>query len=90
MSRTVSDNVALAQRLQEIRLELFGEEGRVELARQLRVPERTWAHYESGVTLPAPFLLRFIEITGAEPSWLLHGQGSRYRRDAAHVPASLN
>ena len=59
--------------------EIHGEEGGPDLAIQLGLPPRTWQNYESGVTLPAEVLLRFLEITGAEPHWLLHGAGPRYR-----------
>jgi hypothetical protein len=69
----------LAERLREIRVELFGERGGSEMARRLGVPIRTWYNYESGVTVPAEVLLRFLELTTVEPVWLLHGQGEKYR-----------
>jgi SOS-response transcriptional repressor LexA len=50
------------------------------LARRLNLPARTWYNYETGVTVPAEVLLGFIEQTGANPNWLLNGEGSRYRR----------
>ena len=43
-------------------------------------PPRTWYNYETGVTVPAEVLLGFIEQTGANPIWLLTGEGPRYRR----------
>jgi hypothetical protein len=69
----------LAARLKEVRADRFGEDGAAALARALGVPSRTWYNYERGVTVPAEVLLRFIELTGAEPAWLLHGQGEKYR-----------
>ncbi len=69
----------LAERLREIRVEVFGERGGSEMARRLGVPVRTWYNYESGVTVPAEILLRFMELTHVEPSWLLTGDGSKYR-----------
>jgi transcriptional regulator with XRE-family HTH domain len=69
----------LAERLREIRAELYGERGGSEMARRLGVPVRTWYNYEAGVTVPAEVLLRFMELTHVEPSWLLHGEGPRYR-----------
>ena len=42
-------------------------------------PRRTWYNYETGVTVPAEVLLGFIEQTGANPTWLLNGDGARYR-----------
>ena len=70
---------ALAGRLRAIRREIYGEEGGPELAARLGLPSRTWLNYESGVTLPADVLLRFLEITGTVPSWLLHGTGPNTR-----------
>jgi hypothetical protein len=70
---------SLSRRLKEIRQEIFGEHGGPELARRLKLPARTWYGYESGVTVPAEILLNFIEQTGANPSYLLTGEGPRYR-----------
>jgi predicted ester cyclase len=77
----VKVNVArsLSARLREIREELFGAQGGPELARRLNLPARVWYNYETGVTVPAEVLLNFIEQTGAEPHWLLAGEGPKYR-----------
>jgi hypothetical protein len=75
--RTVK--AALSRRLREIRRELFGEHGRLELARRLGLPATTWYNYETGGTVPAEVLLRFIELTGVNPRWLAHGVGPKYR-----------
>jgi len=79
---TVRVNVkaSLSRRLREIRQELFGEHGGPELARRLGLPARTWYNYETGVTVPAEVLLSFIEHTGANPAYLLSGDGPRYSR----------
>ena len=47
---------------------------------RLSLPARTWYNYETGVTVPAEVLLGFIEQTGANPIWLLTGEGPKYRR----------
>lgn len=52
------------------------------MARRLDVPVRTWYNYESGVTVPAEVLLRFMELTEVETAWLLRGEGPIYRQDA--------
>jgi SOS-response transcriptional repressor LexA len=75
----VNVRASLSRRLREIRQELFGEHGGPELARRLNLPARTWYNYETGVTVPAEVLLGFIEQTGANPMWLLTGEGTRYR-----------
>jgi Peptidase S24-like len=75
----VTVKASLSRRLREIRQELFGEHGGPELARRLNLPARTWYNYETGVTVPAEVLLAFIEQTGANPTWLLNGEGTKYR-----------
>ena len=69
----------IAEGLKQVRFELFGENGAPELARKLGLPTRTWVNYESGVTIPGKILLRFLILTGAEPLWLLQGQGQQYK-----------
>jgi hypothetical protein len=76
----VNIKASLSRRLREIRQELFGEHGGPELARRLNLPARTWYNYETGVTVPAEVLLAFIDQTGANPVWLLSGEGPKYRR----------
>ena len=68
----------LARRVREIRVALFGVHGGPLLAESLNLPYRTWHNYEAGCTIPAPTLLQFIELTGANPQWLLTGQGERF------------
>lgn len=75
---------ALARRVREVRVELYGEGGIEPLAASLGIPARTWQNYEAGVTIPATAILRFIGTTGASPEWLLTGSGERYgEREAA-------
>ncbi len=78
----VNVKASISRRLREVRQELFGEHGGPELARKLGLPARTWYNYETGVTVPAEVLLSFIDQTGANPFWLLSGEGDRYRREA--------
>lgn len=84
-SEWISLKSALADRIREIRLELYGTHGGPLLAEDLRVPFRTWVNYEAGCTMPAQVMLRFIECTRAHPHWLLHGEGQKYlgREDAS-------
>lgn len=78
----VNVKASISRRLREVRQELFGEHGGPELARRLNLPARTWYNYETGVTVPAEVLLAFIDQTGANPVWLLSGEGDRFRREA--------
>jgi hypothetical protein len=68
----------LARRIREIRVDLYGEHGGPLLAAALKIPFRTLHHYEAGSTIPAQTILRFIELTGAHPHWLLTGCGDRF------------
>ena len=79
----------VAERLRELRAELYGERGGPELARGLGLPVRTWYNYEAGVTVPAEVILRLIEITRVEATWLLHGLGPRFREDAGPDESSV-
>ena len=79
----VNVKASISRRLREVRQELFGEHGGPELARRLSLPARTWYNYETGVTVPAEVLLAFIDQTGANPIWLLTGEGQHLRRDDA-------
>jgi hypothetical protein len=77
----VNVKASISRRLRDVRQELFGEHGGPELARRLNLPARTWYNYETGVTVPAEVLLSFIDQTGANPVWLLSGEGERYHRE---------
>lgn len=79
----VREKCSLAERLRTIRTELFGERGGPELARRLGIPVRTWYNYEAGVTVPAEVVLRIIQLTSLEPSWLLNGKGPKFRLAAS-------
>jgi hypothetical protein len=68
----------LADRMRQIRRELHGEDGISVLSAVVGVPARTWVNYEAGVMIPGTVLLRFLEATGADPHWLLTGEGKRY------------
>ena len=75
----------LADRVREIRVNLYGVHGGPLLAEALEIPFRTLHNYETGSTIPAPTILRFIELTGADPHWLLTGRGDRFLdRPTAH------
>lgn len=71
--------IGLARRVREIREELYGEHGGPILADSLRIPFRTWHAYETGGTIPAETILRFIEITEVNPHWLLTGLGNKFQ-----------
>lgn len=70
----------LAQRVREVREDLYGEHGAQFLADGIGLPLRTWANYERGVTIPAEIILMLIDETGVSPRWLLTGRGPKYGR----------
>lgn len=71
-------NPALAARLRKVRDDLFGEDGEWAMAEALSVPASAWRRYEAGARLPGVVLLVFLEFTGADPRWLLTGEGGPY------------
>jgi DNA-binding transcriptional regulator YiaG len=71
----MSKTALIAERVCEVRHVLFGDLGIEVLARALNVPAATWRNFERGVTMPADILLEFLEVTGADPHWLLTGEG---------------
>jgi hypothetical protein len=79
-------NATLAERIRAIRMELFGESGGPMLASLLRIPYRRVVLMEGGGPITAPVILRFIEVTGVNPHWLLSGEGERYGCLAASGP----
>jgi hypothetical protein len=68
----------ITRRVRLVRIDLFGDEGGESLAGKLDLPPETWANYEGGVAIPAEVILRFIEVTLANPAWLLNGSGAKY------------
>jgi len=68
----------VAARLREIRVALYGEHGGPLLAQALGIPFGKLHQYESGHTIPAHTILRFIEVTNAHPHWLFTGDGERF------------
>jgi hypothetical protein len=80
------ESMILAQRVHEIRLERYGERGGPTLALAMDLPLRTWINYESGVTIPALVILRFIRLTGVSAQWLLSGQCGKYTESVASLP----
>ena len=68
----------LAQRLREIREDLYGEYGSQFLADALEIPLQTWLNYESGVVMPAEIVLQLLVMASVNPYWLLTGQGEMY------------
>jgi hypothetical protein len=71
-------NRALAGRIREVRLDLYGEHGVLTLAEELDVPFRAWLNYEAGVTIPGLILLEFVVLTRVCLDWLLTGNGPMY------------
>ena len=70
----------LGERMRLIREELYGVHGAPLLAAELRVSLRRWLEFETGHEIPAELLLRFIQVTDADPHWLLTGEGDCFRR----------
>jgi hypothetical protein len=52
------------------------------------LPPRTWQNYEGGVIIPAEIVLKFVDLTGANPTWLLSGVGGKFARIVPDRPSS--
>jgi hypothetical protein len=83
-------NVSLAERLREIRKDMYGDQGGQSLADALAIPLGTWLNYESGVVMPASVVLKLIALASVNPHWLLNGQGERYDRRSWQIESSHN
>jgi hypothetical protein len=70
--------IDLAARVRAVRISLYGENGGPLLAQALGIPFRTLHNYESGYTIPAHSILRFIKLTRVHPHWLLTGNGEQF------------
>jgi hypothetical protein len=81
MSDMIEDTNSLSNRLREMRRDRFGEAGIPALSGAMNIPTRTWENFECGVQIPGWAILQFIDICGANPHWLLTGEGERYRED---------
>ena len=88
----------LAERLREIREDLYGEDETQLFADALEIPLQTWLNYESGVVAPASVVLQLLVVAHVNPHWLLTGQGEKYdhrsaeQRKAGHggIASALN
>ena len=77
----------IGQRLHAVRTELFGSDGVDVLARQLGIAPQVWRNIEQiGGLITAAQLLAFVELTGANPVWLLRGDGPKYRAGCEPAP----
>lgn len=87
MANRVPDG--LANRLRQVRIARYGPDSGDRLSRLLGVPAATWGNCEAGVLLPGELLLRFLVLTGAEPRWLLSGEGPMFRDNAVDLVSVL-
>ena len=72
------DQLELAERLREVREDLYGEHGVQFLADALGIPPQAWLNYEAAVTMPADVVLKLIVTARVNPNWLLTGHGEKY------------
>ncbi len=72
------DQLGLAERLREVRKDLYGEPGVQFLADALEIPPQTWLNYEAAVTMPADVVLKLIVTVRVNPNCLLTGHGEKY------------
>jgi len=68
----------IAERVRQIRIERYGENGGPVLAKAMGIPFQAWASYEAGTTMPSEVLLRFIQVTNSNPNWFLTNMDDQY------------
>jgi hypothetical protein len=78
--------ISIADRIIEVRRDLFGDAGIPAIAESMHLPERSWRNYEAGVVMSAPILLHFLDLTSVEPHWLLTGEGPKYGTSVSSRP----
>ena len=71
-------DVDLGNRLRGIRSDLCGEYGVQFMADRLGILVGTWMNYERGVVVPGEVILAVLVETGANPAWLLSGDGEKF------------
>lgn len=70
----------IGERLHAVRIGLYGSDGVDALAHKLGIAPQVWRNIEQiGGLITAAQLLAFVELTGANPVWLLRGEGPMYR-----------
>jgi hypothetical protein len=72
----------ISARVRTVRIQRFGEHGGPMLAQLLGISRCRLARIEAGGPIPAEIILKFINLTGVNPSWLLSGEGEEYRSPA--------
>jgi hypothetical protein len=78
MFESRGEYATLSERVQAVRVQLFGESGGPVLAELLGIPQRRLARIEAGGPIPGEIILKLIDVTGVNPRWLLSGEGERY------------
>ncbi len=80
MKSRATRNATLSSLLRKIRVDLYGdgEPGQEAMAARLGLPSQSWANFEAGVSMPACVMLELLVATGADPKWLMTGEGRRY------------
>ena len=82
----------IADRIAEVRRDIYGEADISALVDSLDLPRGTWMNYESGVVMPASVLLRFIDPDRRRATLAPGGRGSEISgpaeraRPPAHPP----
>jgi hypothetical protein len=75
-----SKRAELAERLREVREDLYGEHGSQFMADAFNVPLQTWLNYEFGVMVPTEIVLKVQVLASVSARWLLTGEGEKYDR----------
>ena len=77
----------LADRLREIRRDLYGEDGLENPRPRLGVPAQTWRNYVTGHNHTRRGAVEFVALTETDPQWLLTGEGERLSEEIHLFPS---
>jgi hypothetical protein len=75
-----SNRAESAERLREVREDVYAEHGSQFMADAFNVPLHTWSNYESGVMVPSEIVLQLQVFASVSATWLLTGEGEKYHR----------
>jgi hypothetical protein len=78
MRESNGEYATLSDRIRAIRVDRFGDDGAQVLASLMRIPESKLTSMETHGPIPGHLILAFIEVTDANPGWLLSGAGEWY------------
>lgn len=87
ISTTTDQNSTICDRVKFLRESSFGGRGKTQMAEVTGIPYNTYLRYETSTEPPASAVWSICRATGADPGWLLSGQGEPFSKpDDPDIP----